>query len=69
MVEFVERSWKNGSRAVPNAPISCQDEGEKVLLKKKNGDRCKISECCTSKKSLFIHLGVAMGVIRSHNKL
>jgi hypothetical protein len=21
MVEFVERSWKNGSRAVPNTPL------------------------------------------------
>jgi hypothetical protein len=23
MVEFVERSWKNGSRAVPNTPLGC----------------------------------------------
>jgi hypothetical protein len=25
MVEFVERSWKNGSRAVPNTPLETLD--------------------------------------------
>jgi hypothetical protein len=50
MVEFVERSWKNGSRAVPNAPISCQDEGEKVLLKKRMETGAKFLSAVHPKK-------------------